>query len=77
MGSGCAVFIETVGVLCYAMLVGPRLVVVLCYCGLDRWWSCVIVNSRSMVFKLSLPHLHSFPLSKVDLEVFSLEFLWI
>ena len=32
----------------------------------DQWFS-----------HLSLPHPYSFPLSKVDLEVFSLGFLWI
>ena len=62
---------------------------VLCCCGPDWRWCRVVVaqigggffvvmKPRSVVLTpLSLPHPHSFPLSKVDLEVFSLGFLWI
>ena len=74
LGGGCVVFTKTIGVLCCC---SPNRR--LCYVVMaqisggflllwspDQWFS-----------HLSLPHPHSFPLFKVDLEVFSLGFLWI
>ena len=52
----------------FTVLSWPRSVVVFCCCEAQ------ISGSHT---SLSLPHPHSFPLSKVDLEVFSLGFLWI